>query len=720
MTPFTLGSGPRKILLSGYTGNCCQSGPWFNGRVLVSQTDMTNGKRAKPYCTKDIRNLLRAYNLLVATRDDERAIVGRISRGWLQSEREDWLPLSDIKPCVFETVRGREILCESMRPDLDANPESVGIEALLAQLPFSDKLINSNSLAKLEPSIAAEVLLGVMLLGVQRFGNRRSGSARLEHDVIIAAMVRDTIGLTDRYSAVLPGKCRKITYDAIGELFGDNVRRIVEDIKKYQAQFSEAFDKGSTAGLVLPRPYATVIAAIEASSLRLIARAAGDEILANLDEAKKAEVRALGIDCDSEFPEYVWLDLQHKKTRAALALEGVDYGALAEPLEHTLMMSVHDVLEQPHKRRRLVGRRGKAVNEMHNSLPLVESFNASENFNSIATLHIAALEMMQYLEKGRRKSACTMLGHSLRIAAVAEELFGETLEPSFAATAILHDVVEDGCRPVAGYDQSLNNIKRRFGGPLAAMVAELTDAESGVAAQQKAEATLLCDSLIMPEQQYNFDRFTEMDIQPTATHEPYTLGGIITKIIDTAISEEEGIRDPDVMSSWWKHSGIRIYWSYHVRGRVVRPLLVKLTQEIERYESGSENAASILNDELVAKLRALIEFSITSSNNYAVQNLAIIAHEYGLSAEERASMIDTFFNVQVDQAKFQKDIVDTLLVEHRLKTNIRSGAVPSENYVALYAKTAGAQPKPDANTFVRYRDAALQRTRIAEYAIQVS
>ena len=674
---------------------------------------MTNGTRAMPYCTKDIRNLLRAYNLLVATRDDERTIVGRVSRNWLQSEREDWLQLSDISPGVLETVRGREILCEALMPDLDANPESIDLEPLMEQLPVSDKLINSNSLAKLEPAIAAEVLLGVMLLGVQRFGNRRCGSAALEHDVIIAAMIRDTIGLTDRYSAVLPGKCVTITLDTVKELFGEKVSAHVRAIKTHQKEFEDAYKSNNTKSLILPRPYANVIAAIHASQLRLVARAAGDEILGNLDEEKKAEVRALGIDCDSQFPEREWLDLYYKKAAAALALSGADYGALAEPLEQTLMMSVKDALEQPEKRRRLVGRRGKAVKETHSSLPLVESFNASENLNSIATLHVAALEMMQYLEKGRRKSACTMLGHSLRIAAVAEELFGEALEPSFAATAILHDVVEDGCRPVAGYDQSLNNIKRRFGGPLAAMVAELTDAESGVAAQQKAEATLLCDSLILPEQQYNFDRFTEMELQPTATHEPYTLGGIITKIIDTAISEEEGIRDPDVMSSWWKHSGIRIYWSYHVRGKVVRPLLVKLTQEIERFESGKGQAASILTEELVARLRALIDFSITSSDNYAVQNLAIIAHEYGLSTAERELMIDTFFDERVDQACFQREIVDTLLAEHRLKNNIRNGSVPAECYVALYAKSAGTQPKPDANTFVRYRDAALQRVQIA-------
>ncbi len=667
-----------------------------------------------PHCTRDIRNLLRAYNLLVATRDDERAIVGRVSRDWLQSEREDWLQLSAINPSVFSTVRGREIICDALLPDLDANPELVDLAPLLSQLPNSEKLINSNSLAKLEPSIAAEILLGVMLVGVQRYGNRRCGCKGLTNDVVAAAMIRDTIGLTDKYSAVLPRNCKTIDMDTIVELFGEGISAHVIEINHHHNDFIDAFENSTTHKLTLPRPYANVIAAIHASQLRIVARAAGDEVFANLDGLKKAEVQRKGFNCDADFPERIWLDLHYSLTKAALALEGVDYGALAEPLEQTLMMSVADALEQPGKRRRLVGRRGKAVYATHNSLPLIESFNASENLNSIATLHVAALEMMQYLERGRRKSACTMLGHSLRIAAVAEKLFGEALEPSFAVTAILHDVVEDGSRPIAGYDQSLNNIKRRFGGPVAAMVAELTDAESSLAAQKKAEATLLCDSLILPEQQYNFDRFTEMEIEPTSIHEPYTLGGIITKIIDTAISEEEGIRDPDVMTSWWRHSGIRIYWSYHVKGKVIRPLLVKLTQEIERYNADKESATSILSEELIEGLRSLISFSLTSSDNYAVQNLAIISDEYGLSGDEREQMIDAFFNASIDHSQFKSEIVDTLLLEQRLKNKIHEGVVPAECYVALYTKSASAHPKPDADTFIKYRAAALERAKIAK------
>ncbi len=664
-------------------------------------------------CSGDIRNLLRAYNLLVATRDDERAIVGRVSRHWLQSEREDWIALADIPLGVLNTVRGRQVLCDALMPDLDANPESIDPVALQIQLQYSDKLVNSNSLAKLEPAIAADLLLGVMLLGVQKYGNRGSGSIKLDNDLITASMVRNTIGCIDRYSAVLPGQYHTVDADSLRELFGEKVVAHLDVLTNIQRSFDEAFADNSCHLLELPRPYATVMAAIEASQLRLVARAAGDEILANLSKSLQREAQAAGICCDGDFPERQWLDLHYRRTQAALALSGVDYCALWEPLEQTLMAAVADVLDDSTKRRRLVGRRGKAVYDVHKNLPLAESFNAGENYNSLATVHIAALEMMQYLEKGRRKSACTMLGHSLRIAAVAERLFGEALEPSIATTALLHDVVEDGSRPVAGYDQSLNNIKQRFGGPLAAMVSELTDCESTIAAHQKAEATLRCDSLILPQQQYNFDRFTEMTLQPTATHEPYTLGGIITKIIDTAISEEEGIRDPDIMSSWWRHSGIRIYWSYHVRGRVVRPLLCKLTNEIKRHEAGEGVATAAMSTELVGGLRRLVDYSICSADQYAVQNLAIIADEYGLGPDHRQQLISTFFDASIDQKAYRSEIVPCLLDERRLQQRIRDGQVPAENYVTMYTKRAGGKARADASTFIQYRSAALQRTRIA-------
>lgn len=660
---------------------------------------------ASSECPTEIRKLLRAYNLLIATRDDQRVLVGQVSRDWLKSESEHVVQLSALNDGILRTVRGRQIVCDALMPDFDADAEWIDIEPLLTQIRDCNKCINSNSLPKLEPSIAAEVLLGVMLKGVQKYGNRRRGSSAIEDDLIIAAMIRDTPGHTDRFSAVLPANQRRVTESVITELFGDSVFRHIQSIRKSYRQFLSAYLTGQCSQLLLPRSHANVVAAIEASRLRLIARAAGDEVLGNLCNAKKEEMSNHGIDCRGAFPESPFLSLYFHRTKAALKLQGVDYGALAEPIEQTLMLAVCDVLEDNRKRRRLVGRRGKGVQDVHNNLPLVELFNASENFNSLETVHLAALEMMQHLEKGRRKSAATMIGHSLRIASVAEQIFGSALEPSMATIAILHDVVEDGSRLVAGYDQSLNKIKNRFGGPLAAMVSELTDAESSIAAAQKAQATLDCDQLILPQQQYNYDRFTEMTLQATATDEPYTLSGIITKLIDTAISQEEGIHDPDAMSGWWKHSGVRIYWSCHVRGKVTQPLLIKLVREIQNHR----NLPNGMSHKLVEGLQCLVAYSVQSSDRYAVQNLAILADEYQLCHAEREQLIEYFFDPSIDEKAFQSLVFEDMLCEYKLQASIEQGRVPSACYVTLYLKNDNDEPVFDNRTFLAYRSVALQR-----------
>lgn len=661
-------------------------------------------------CPAEIRKLLRAYNLLVATCDDQRALVGQVSRDWLKSECEHFLNLSQVPDGVLRTVRGREIVCDALMPDFDADAERVQFDTLVTQIRTSEKRISSNCLAKLEPAISAEVLLGVILKGVQKYGNRRRGASMIDDDLIIAAMIRDTPGLTDRYSAVLPGSRRVVSEVMIEQIFGSAVLAHIKALRQSYHQFLAAYMKGQCHELKLPRAHVNVIAAIEVCQLRLIARAAGDEVLGNLSAMHRQEMESHGIECTGEFPERPFLQLHYLRTAMALSLPGVDYGALAEPIEQTLMMAVADVLEDSSKRRRLVGRRGKAVQDVHRNLPLVEWFNASENYNSLETVHLAALEMMQYLEKGRRKSAATMIGHSLRIAAVAEQIFGAALEPSVATIAILHDVVEDGSRPIAGYDQSLNKIKHRFGGPLAAMVSELTDAESSVAAAQKAQATLNCERLILPQQQYNYDRFTEMTLRATATDEPYTLAGIVTKLIDTAISQEEGLHDPDVMNGWWKHSGVRIYWSCRVRGKVTQPLLLKLAREIDKHA----NHADALSDAMIEGLRRLVAYSVHASDQYAVQNLAILADEYQLSTAQRDTLIDHFFNGQLAESGFQEVVFNQLLLESRLLCSIEQGRVPSACYVTLYGKDDNDRPLFDPRTFLDYRAAALQRKALVE------
>jgi len=126
------------------------------------------------------------------------------------------------------------------------------------------------------------------------------------------------------------------------------------------------------------------------------------------------------------------------------------------------MMAVRDALDDPAKRERLSGRRGKAVHELHMNLPIMEYYVAADNPNSLETVHLASLEMMRSLEKGRRKSLSTMSAHAFRISAIAERVLGRALEPLIVTLALLHDVVEDGSLRVTGYGHSLRKIQFRF------------------------------------------------------------------------------------------------------------------------------------------------------------------------------------------------------------------------------------------------------------------
>ena len=153
--------------------------------------------------------------------------------------------------------------------------------------------------------------MGVLLIGVKKYGNRRRGSVKLDHDLIIAAMVRETLGRVDRYSAVLPGKYRVVDLDALQGLFGNRVVDHLQALLSHHREFLDAFEHNRTETLSLPRPYGTVIAAIHASQLRLVARAAGDNILANLSDEKKAELKAAGISVEGLFPERPALELHY-------------------------------------------------------------------------------------------------------------------------------------------------------------------------------------------------------------------------------------------------------------------------------------------------------------------------------------------------------------------------------------------------------------------------
>ena len=664
--------------------------------------------------TRHLQRLARAYGLLAGTCDSERVIAGTISRDWIAREVEHAVPLAALPNALFATQRGKDLLAAELFDDENIDPETIDPEKLDLAGLGAGHLINSNRIPKLEPRIHVAVLVANILLGVRLYGNHGQGVTSLDNDTLIAAMIQDAIGKPYRFSSLSSDEFELVDQDYLHTWFGGRVAMLAFRIQQSLQDFEAAQDDQSLPDIPADGHMHSVIAAIYSARLRLSARAAGDGVIGFLDSSQRNELRRCGVGVDEDFPEKPYLEHDYRLADRAFKLSAVDHYALREPLRNTLMIAVADALEDADKRERLSGRRGKAVHEVHLNLPVMEYFVASESPNSLETVHLASLEMMRSLEKGRRKSMSTMTAHAFRISALAERLLGEALEPLVVSLAMLHDVVEDGSRRVTGYDHSLKKIMFRFGGPIAAMVSELTDATALTEGADKAKATLNHPHLLSPEQQYNVTRFTEMDIQPTDKRQPYTLSGIVVKLLDTIVSLEEGIRDPELMKGWWRHSGARIFWAENMRGSIVNPLIERLVQEMALSESDpeySQRPHSINRTRLQAG-GALIDSTLNYLDLYTTQNLAILADEYCLDAGQREFLIRTFNDINIDEEQFTDIVLSELLTEERLNRSIAVGRVPARAYVTLYPKAASADEPMDSETFLAYRESALRRKAI--------
>jgi len=666
---------------------------------------------ARPYPLTDLVKLVRAYGVLAGTSDMERVIAGTLSRDWIAKEVEHLVPLSSLPTALFDTLRGRDILAAELFADQDIDPQTIEPELLDIGTVGKTKLINTNRLPKLEPVIHSAVLAANMLLGVKLYGCHGKGMKSMSHDLIVATMLQQSYGKAYRYSAFSSHDKELVDDTYLQSWFGPEVTAHVLALADYLKRFEQAVLNDEPLPPADNDDLATATAAVFASKLRLTARAAGDKVISFLDQEQRKQLRAVGVDCSADFPELPFLQKDYLLANAAFSLPGVDHYALREPLNDTLMMSVKDVLNDHSKRERLSGRRGKAVHDVHINLPVMEYFVAAEAPNSIEAVHVASLEMMRSLERGRRKSISTMATHAFRIAAISERVLGRAMEPLVITLAMLHDVVEDGSTRVTGYGHSLRKIQFRFGGPIAAMVSELTDSTVQSAGASKAKLTFQQPHLLLPQAQYDVGRFTNMTVKETEAERPYTLAGIVIKLLDTVVSLEEGIRDPELMSGHWRHSGARIYWAQRDRGNIVQPLLERLVIEIKdsiadpKYARRPHHVNSV---RLRAGL-AMIETVLTYQDMYAVQNLAILAYEYRLDTTERSTMISLFNDRNVDDEQFARRVLQGILDDVKLKLSVQEGRISRIGYSTLFPKDAEIGSRRCEDTFIAYRKCALRR-----------
>ena len=670
---------------------------------------------ARAYPLTDLVKLVRAYGLLAGTCDNQRAVIGQVSRDWQSQETEQWVPLSSLPESFFHTRGGRDMLAAELFPNDDIDPESIDLGTLdIAELG-KDCEINTNRLPKLETTIHVSILAANLLLGVRLYGNHGKGVPAITHDLIVATMLQETLGKEHRYSALSSSDFEIVDNTYIFSWFGDSVATLAQQLSAYVSEFETALTERSE----LPTPptpaIACATAALMASRLRLTARAAGDQVIYFLGDSRREELRNAGVDVNAPFPERPYLQHDYDRAVSAFSLPGVDHYALREPVRNTLLIAVSDALKVGSKRSRLSGPRGKAIHEMHINMPVMEYYVASEAPNSIETVHIASLEMMRTLEKGRRKSPGTMTAHAFQIASLSEKVLGRALEPMIISLALLHDIVEDGSWRVTGYGHSLRRVQFRFGGPMAAMVSELTDSSVVTAGASKALKTLEHPHLLMPQAQYDTGRFQRMELKPTEEGVPYTLSGIVIKLIDTVVSMEEGLRDPDIMPAYWRHSAARIHWIQNRRGEIIYPLLERLLRELKESQIDPHKYKARPHHVNIVRLKAglsLIEMVMSYLDLYATQNLALLAWEYDLTEDQRHLLVDLFFDKNVNNEQFiARGLVD-VLDNNNLAKSIASGRIKYCDSNVLFKKRASVGDDWDLTTVLAYRDAARRRQDI--------
>ncbi|MEM6988349.1 MAG: hypothetical protein AAF499_17670, partial [Pseudomonadota bacterium] len=292
--------------------------------------------------------------------DDERALIGHISAAWRNAEIETAVPVRDIAPDTLKTLRGREILASVFFPDTPLDPFDSRLDEIDPGHAGWGTLINTNRLPKLEPSINGVVLTGVLMQGIRRFGKNGGGDRRISANLVVATLIHRCLDKRDRLVALDRDDAPLVDSAYIEQEFGRQVAVHVRNIRLHYADFLDAWKLGETAKLSIRPRYANVVASIAVARLRLSARAAGEQIVATLCQDKRLELQESGIDTRGDFPERTQLEIDYNMTRAAFALPGVDYHALREPIEHTLIQAVRDVLTDARKRHRLVGRRGRA------------------------------------------------------------------------------------------------------------------------------------------------------------------------------------------------------------------------------------------------------------------------------------------------------------------------------------------------------------------------
>lgn len=555
--------------------------------------------------------------------------------------------------------------------------------------------INTNRFRKLSSGIVINSTAAVMLAGARVDETKHGFDRNLE----IAALIYDLQGEKTRGGRdhIVPALLEKdktlIDDDYIRTEFGTNVLAHVKGINTALAQLE--------AGQVeeIPQEYASVAAAISAARVREAMKIVGTDLVDRLPgEAKEAFIRENRL-AGNENAAKTLLDREYGKLQKILTHSAI-HEAVRTPIETTLVPAMEEYQRSGNTRIFY----GKPVPAPEGESKPVENIRAYADFNRVmpimnyrtdekkrdyTDLDVYKMMLLQtrYHQDCTRKDGSSIFSHVLDTIGVGTRSLGESLRNTVVLVLGLHDWLEDGGAQVAGFDAGIPDLDKIYGNKMFKLIGEMTDEYSKDVYKERARLTkeestsahLFVEDLLREEgagsvaEALHTQQMAEGFVPPS--HEDQlkahlkkgfslTTGG--PKLADVVSTARKILEEPQTNEGQWKYSGARIGWLENNKG-YGNMLYHDIAKDVLAFFMRSDYKEKILSsghkeEDLNIALLKFLSVTKQTLDAYTLQNLVVLADEFGLDAKGREGLRDAFLNMNLRQSEF-KEYLDQVLVK---------------------------------------------------------
>lgn len=633
--------------------------------------------RSEAMVTREEMLLNRAMALMGDVHAYERAFLSK------SPEAQELLKGQQEQGLNYKQIQENRFFSRSLLPE-NAHPDDAAVNPDATDSKGRPQRFNTNMISKLSNNAVIGTRALVMLAGtdLDGTGDPSPEGSGVSKDVMIAAAIFDSVGKRTRLRSDLersdlppldPKQFVTVDEAYIRQQFGDAVWQNVEGIRRGLKQLEQAmpFDPPLTPD------QANAIAAISAARVSEAAKVVSLRLYHRLpDEAQEAFRKENKLEGVSD-PESVLLQAELGKLNRILVSQKLD-ASITVPIKEVLVPSVTDYLEGKADRESLWGKeddgRGCAYGAFNRAQKIYLHVPDPENmgFHDVVK---AMLFIARHQQDSTRKDGTGILTHSLTVAGHGTRSLDDQHRAKVTIVELLHDWVEDGGKEVANKNANLQAILEEFGLETALLVAEMTDENSESHYKRRAEDarngetrkhTFVEQVIASYKEQAGItgsrmprisdDRFEELT-QKYLEETPFSLTTAGPKLMDVLETALKNVEEPQANAGYWKNSGIRIGWFVNSKGYVTRDLYSMVTENMSiffdknddnKFDAERKTPSGHNEGELQRGLLNVMAITKKGFDQFTLQNLVILADEFGLDANQQRQFVQAFVNRDVD------------------------------------------------------------------------